>query len=192
MKEPLAQNISGEDYMAAQPDQLKDDAARIVHMYNSDRLSDVLRIAASLMKVKFDEVRLPSSVAALIKQNRLLLCLRISNMRSLKSAKVPCYSSKWNSAQCACTLCINILYTDACHGCTWCMRMPARAQKTRSAVHSCAASVLLGAVCAVCLLSVPGCALSTTFASESWLLLALWVFTVSVVPSMFAVQHTLP
>lgn len=65
MKEPLAEYISGEDYVAAQPDQLKDDAARIVHMYNSERLSDVLRIAASLMNVTFDKVSLPSSVAVL-------------------------------------------------------------------------------------------------------------------------------
>jgi hypothetical protein len=56
LQEPLAEHISGESYSAAQPDGLKDDAARIVKMYNEDRTSDVMRIAAQKLEVPFEEV----------------------------------------------------------------------------------------------------------------------------------------
>lgn len=61
MQEPLAETISGAEYSSAAPDELKDDAACIVRMYNTDRVADVMRIAAQQMDVAFEEVRSASA-----------------------------------------------------------------------------------------------------------------------------------
>lgn len=51
-----AEQINGDVYRAAQPDALKDAAARLVTMYNSERQDEVLRLAASEINVSLDQV----------------------------------------------------------------------------------------------------------------------------------------
>eukprot|EP00892_Ulva_mutabilis_P007339 jgi/Ulvmu1/4978/UM207_0022.1 len=51
-----AEQIDGQVYQSAQPDELKDSAARMVAMYNSKRQDEVLRLAASEMGVSADQM----------------------------------------------------------------------------------------------------------------------------------------
>lgn len=51
-----AEQIDGDTYRAAEPDELKDCAARLVKMYNSERQDEVLRLAASEMNVSADQM----------------------------------------------------------------------------------------------------------------------------------------
>lgn len=56
MQTALAEQIDGKVYREAEPDELKDCAARMVDMYNSERQDEVLRLAASEMSVSSDQV----------------------------------------------------------------------------------------------------------------------------------------
>ena len=51
-----AEEIDGQLYQTAQPDELKDVATRLVRMYNSERQDEVLRLAANEMGVSSDQV----------------------------------------------------------------------------------------------------------------------------------------
>lgn len=56
MQEPVAEQISGEDYINAEPDELTDVAAKLVKMYNTQREDDVKNVAALVMGVGSDAV----------------------------------------------------------------------------------------------------------------------------------------
>jgi hypothetical protein len=56
LQEPVAEEIPGEVYCSAAPDELKDAAARLVNMYNTQRQDDVRNVAAGAMQVGSDQV----------------------------------------------------------------------------------------------------------------------------------------
>lgn len=53
-----AEQLEGAAYRDAQPDELKECAARLVNMYNSERQDEVMRLAASKMNVSTDQVQI--------------------------------------------------------------------------------------------------------------------------------------
>lgn len=66
MQEPVAEQISGEEYFKAEPDELSDVAAKLVHMYNTQREDDVRNVAAAVMGVSSDAVCPPHNTVAVL------------------------------------------------------------------------------------------------------------------------------
>ena len=64
VQEPVAEQISGEEYFKAEPEELSDVAARLVTMYNTQREDDVRNVAAAVMGVGSDAVCLPPGDSA--------------------------------------------------------------------------------------------------------------------------------